>query len=180
MLNRHVNIKIDPPIERAHGSGYRLSVAKGDIGRRLKTLRKRAKKKQQELASFLGLDETGSISRYERGKVTPTRETIEKIALFYGVPYDAIDPANEAFDRRENAQKPRLKPDGRNADVPDASDTETLEGGSMAETPDAAVGRAIAAVTALPIDQQDVVYDFLSGLRERRRGGADRNRAGNE
>lgn len=116
-----------------------------------------------------------TVNRIEGGKPNFERESLVKIATALGTTDSAIYAEHEA-----KTGKTELKPDGGSADVPDASDTETLEGGSMAETPDAAVGRAIAAVTALPIDQQDVVYDFLSGLRERRRGGADRNRAGNE
>lgn len=53
-----------------------------DIGERIKAIRKQKKITQEQLASPLGLT-TSAISKYEKGLVSPSWETLEKIAAFF-------------------------------------------------------------------------------------------------
>lgn len=55
------------------------------LGQRIQTLRKRAKRKQEDVANEVGID-AKSLSRIEGGSRFPSMEVLEKIAHTLGVP----------------------------------------------------------------------------------------------
>ena len=62
---------------------------KNNIGKTIKYLRKFHGEKQIELANELGVTKS-SICDYEHGRREPDTETLEKIALHYGITLDDI------------------------------------------------------------------------------------------
>lgn len=58
---------------------------KAQLGKRIQTLRKQAKRKQEDVANEVGID-AKSLSRIEGGSRFPSIEVLEKIALALKVP----------------------------------------------------------------------------------------------
>lgn len=64
----------------------------GFVSKMIKTVRKEAKMTQAELAEKSGLPQS-HISRLESGKHSPSRLTLERIAVAAGVPLARLDPS---------------------------------------------------------------------------------------
>ena len=56
---------------------------------RIRNLREDHDKTQADLAKYLGCSQQ-TYSRYENGKVQPTPETLEKLALYFGTGVDYL------------------------------------------------------------------------------------------
>lgn len=59
----------------------------------LRTLRKRSKLSQRELACLLGLDDEGSVSRHERGITVPPLRIALSYELIFRVPTSELFPS---------------------------------------------------------------------------------------
>ncbi|MGM0776899.1 MAG: helix-turn-helix transcriptional regulator [Bacillota bacterium] len=66
----------------------------GSIGMNLKVLRLRNRLKQDEVARKTGISRY-LIGLYERNKMIPTEEKLEKLAKFYGVKVEDITEENK-------------------------------------------------------------------------------------
>jgi transcriptional regulator with XRE-family HTH domain len=60
-----------------------------DIGSRLRTIREQRKIPQVEVAVAVGISRS-TLSKYETGGDVPGRDTLIKLADFYGVPIDFL------------------------------------------------------------------------------------------
>lgn len=74
---------------------------------RLKTMRKNAKKTQQEIADYLGITRS-AYTAYEINRRTPDHETLSKLAKFYDVSVDYLmgrDNSKLTKDERDIAKQ---------------------------------------------------------------------------
>lgn len=62
------------------------------VASRVKSLRRKAKMTQERLSVLTGLQQA-HISRIERGEISPTRKTVEKLAEAFGVSISEFDPS---------------------------------------------------------------------------------------
>lgn len=60
-----------------------------NIGNAIVKMRKKKQIKAKALADAIGLSQT-ALSQIENGHATPTRETVEKVADFFGVDIDIV------------------------------------------------------------------------------------------
>lgn len=65
------------------------------IGQRVQSLRNERNWTQADLAAKAGLTDQAYVSRVERGDISPSRHTIEKLAHAFGVEVGAIDPTED-------------------------------------------------------------------------------------
>lgn len=71
------------------------------IGERIFELRKEKKLVQEELGKHIGVSKQ-TISKYEKGTKIPSRENIEKLADFFGVPVDYLLGKSDSTNKSSN------------------------------------------------------------------------------
>lgn len=101
--------------------------------RRLRLL-KRPKMRQSDLANLIGQPDAAMVNRYENGKVTPTRETLARIAVALGVRpghFDAFGGGYRASDPRITRRQKRsaVAAGHGGADLPSGAAASGADGG---------------------------------------------------
>ncbi len=71
------------------------------IGERIFELRKEKKLVQEKLGEYIGVSKQ-TISKYEKGTKIPSRENVEKLADFFGVPVDYLLGKSDSTNKSSN------------------------------------------------------------------------------
>lgn len=83
------------PLASAGDRPERLDKWVRHVGTTIKRLRESRFWTQADLAKRAGLSDQAHVSRIESGQISPSRRTIERIALALGVSIGTIDPTDE-------------------------------------------------------------------------------------
>ncbi len=76
----------------------------GKFGERLKEIRKKENYTQKEVAAAMGIN-TATVSRYEKGEIIPTEESIYNAAKFLNVSSDYLLGLSDTLNTPDNTPR---------------------------------------------------------------------------
>jgi len=79
-----------------------------DISKYLLDLRKGKELKQEELAKEIGISQR-AVSNYERDGTIPDKPTMQKLAVFFGVPYSYLEDLADQWNEKKRIKKQQRK-----------------------------------------------------------------------